>query len=159
MGQLAFKSGKYLFFFFLVMLLCGSCEDILESQIPDVPVSFTINLSITPDLNSTGNAVYFPNVGYGGIIVYCALPGEEYYAFDATCPYEHSTCKVLKGEKLDTKNPPFLLNSPLVTCTCCGSKFIAMTYAGAYPIEGPATAPLKPYNTSMVNSFTLRVYN
>ena len=67
------------------------------------------------------------------------------YAYDATCTYEISqTCKV-KNEGV------------LGTCSCCGSEFFLT--GGAYPASGPAAAPLRQYNVSQVNSFTLRVYN
>jgi len=151
------KSRKYLFFLIILFLSANSCDKVQNSQVPNVPVNFTVNITNTIDLNATGNAVYFPNVGFGGIIIYCALPGEEYYAFDATCTNELSSqCQVLKDQNL--KNPPCLLTSPLVTCSCCESQFLTMTYS-ADPVSGPAPAPLKSYNTSMVNSFTLRVYN
>ncbi|HKI88813.1 MAG TPA: hypothetical protein VKA38_07295 [Draconibacterium sp.] len=96
------------------------------------------------DLNVPGNSVYFPGVGYGGIVVYCEVPG-SYYAFDATCTNEVSNTCIVKNEGV------------LGTCPCCGSQFIFLS--GAYPSKGPAEMPLKQYNVSQLNSFTLRVYN
>jgi hypothetical protein len=158
--QLVLKSGRFLFFFFIIFSISNSCDKIQESQIPYVHVDFTIPLSNNINLQVPGNTVYFPYVGYGGIIIYCAIPFQEYYAFDATCTYDlPNKCLVLKDQDLNLKNPPCLLSGPVVTCTCCDSKFITMIYAGANPLSGPASEPLKPYNTMMISSYTLRVYN
>lgn len=144
MKQLVFKWSKYFFYFIVIQFITISCDKNENTLIPYVPVSFTINLNIINDLNVPGNSFYFPGVGYGGIVVYCELPG-SYYAFDATCTYEVSTtCKTV--------------NEGVVgTCPCCGSQFIFLS--GAYPSKGPAGMPLKQYNVSQVNNFTLRVYN
>lgn len=142
MRQLFLKRAKNLFFYILIVFTV-SCDKVQDSQIPDVPFSFTINLSIANELTIPGNSMLFQG-GYGGVIVYCELPG-QYYAFDATCTYEISpTCTIVN-------------EGVLGTCSCCESQFILI--GGAFPSQGPAAAPLKQYNVSQVNSFTLRVYN
>ena len=138
------KFGRFLFFFFILFLATNSCGKIQDSQVPSVPFSFTINLTIANELTIPGNSLYFPGGGYGGVIVYCA-DLDEYYAYDATCTYEiNQTCKV--------KN-----SGVLGECSCCKSQFLLT--GGAYPAKGPAAAPLRNYQVSKVNSFTLRVYN
>ena len=144
MKQLILKIRKYFMVFLLLMLFSVACEKPQRTPVPNVPVSFTINLNIVNELTVTGNSVYFPNVGYGGIIVYCELPG-SYFAFDATCTYEVSRGCIAKNEGV------------LAECPCCKSQFILIS--GAYPSRGPAEMPLKQYNVSVVNDFTLRVYN
>lgn len=142
--RLVYKSGKFLFFFFIFFSITNSCDKIQDSQVPNVPFSFTINLTIANELTIPGNSMFFPGAGYGGVIVFCEMP-DTYYAFDATCTHEISqTCKV--------KN-----SGVLGECTCCGSKFLFT--GGAYPAKGPAAAPLRQYNVSKVNNVTLRVYN
>jgi len=142
--QLVLKRGKYLIVFLILFALSNSCDDIQDSQVPNVPFSFTINLTIANELNIPGNSLLFPGAGYGGVIVYCAGL-DEYYAFDATCTYEiNNTCKV--------KN-----NGVLGECSCCKSKFLFVS--NGYPADGPAAAPLRQYQVAKVNSFTLRVYN
>ena len=143
MRQLVRKSGKYLFFFVLVLLLNLSCDEI-DSQIPDVPVRLTLNLSIYNELTIPGNSMLFENVGFGGVIVYCELPG-SYYAYDAACTHEVSQTCTLTNEGV------------LGTCSCCESKFILS--GSAYPSEGPATAPLKQYNVSVLGTNSIRIYN
>ncbi len=121
-----------------------SCDKIQDSQVPNVPFSFNINLDINNALKIPGNSMFFAGVGYGGVIVYCELP-DSYYAYDATCTHEISqTCKIEN-------------DGVLGTCSCCGSEFILI--GGAFPSSGPAAAPLKQYKVSQVNSSTLRVYN
>lgn len=143
MKQLVLKCGKYFIFFLIILISQISCNKIQDSEIPDVPVSFTINLNISNELTIPGNSMIFRG-GYGGVIVYCELPG-IYYAFDATCPYEISqTCRIHN-------------EGVLGTCPCCESQFILI--GGAFPSKGPAAAPLKQYNVSQINNFTLRVYN
>jgi nitrite reductase/ring-hydroxylating ferredoxin subunit len=141
--ELILKRAKFLVFFALMFFASNSCDKIQESQIPDIPFSFTVNLIIANELTIPGNSMYFPG-GFGGVIVYCQTP-DEYYAFDAACTYEISqTCKVENSGVLGE-------------CSCCGSKFLFT--GGAYPASGPAAAPLRQYNVSKVNNFTLRVYN
>lgn len=143
MRKLVLKSGKYLFIFVLMVMINSSCEKI-ESQIPDVPVSISINLNIYNELTIPGNSLLFPHSGFGGVIVYCEIPG-TYYAYDAACTHEvNQTCTLVN-------------EGALGTCSCCGSKYI---FAGAaYPTEGPASAPLKQYKVSFVGNSMLRVYN
>lgn len=133
------------FLFLLVMIaLTNSCKDIQESNVPDIPFSFTINLVIDNELTIPGNSKYYPVGGYGGVIVYCELP-DSYYAFDATCTYEVSqNCKVKPA-------------GPTGECGCCKSQFIFI--GTGMPIKSPAAAPLRQYQVSKINSFTLRVYN
>jgi len=142
MKKLVVKAGKYLLIFTLLMVLNNACKDEIDSQIPDVPLSFSINLDILNELTIPGNSMYFPGYGFAGVIVYCELEG-SYYAFDAGCTNEiNSSCKVI-AEGLTG------------TCSCCESQFI---FVGGYPAEGPASAPLKQYKTSLYGN-TLRVYN
>ena len=144
MRQLILKSGKYLFIFLFVFIISNSCDKVQDSQIPNIPFSFTINLNIANELSFPGNSMYFPTGGFGGVIVYCEVPG-TYYAYDATCTYEvNQTCKIVS-------------EGVLGTCSCCDSQFILI--GGAFPSKGPAAAALRQYNVSNMNSFTLRVYN
>ena len=142
--QLVLKSGKFLFVFLILFITSNSCDEIQDSQIPSVPFSFTINLTIANELTIPGNSLFFPGPGYGGVIVFCEMT-DVYYAYDATCTNEIShTCKVVNSGVLGE-------------CSCCKSKYLFA--GGGYPAKGPAAAPLRQYNVSKVNSFTLRVYN
>jgi len=143
MRELIQKSVKY-FVFCLITTFILSCDKVQDSQIPDIPFSFTINLNIANDLTIPGNSMFFPGNGFGGVIVYCELP-DTYYAYDAACTYEINQSCTIQNEGV------------LGTCKCCGSQFLLT--GGAYPAKGPAVAPLRNYQVSRVNSFTLRVYN
>lgn len=123
-----------------------SCDKEQNSEVPNFPVDLTINLNIHNELTVPGNSKYFsgPYTGFGGVIVYCEIPG-SYYAYDATCTHEISqSCKIIN-------------EGVLGTCECCDSQFVLI--GGAFPSKGPAAAPLRQYQVSMVNSFMLRVYN
>lgn len=138
------KKGKFLFFLVILFVVSNSCNKIQDSQVPDFPFSFTINLINQNELTIPGNSLYFPGISYGGVIVYCEMP-DVYYAYDATCTYEISqSCKVVNAGVVGE-------------CSCCGSQFLFT--GGAFPAKGPAAAPLRQYQVSKINSFTLRVYN
>jgi nitrite reductase/ring-hydroxylating ferredoxin subunit len=154
MRQLILKCMKYFIFFLFLVPGAPSCDKINESPIPDVYVSFTVNLNIYNDLNVPGNAMYFPGPGIGGVIVSCLEPG-IYYAFDATCTNEASrSCLVLKNEEFE--HCPCLFQDFILECNCCGSQFYRID--GSL-FNGPASIPLKHYNVSLMNNYTLRVYN
>lgn len=143
MTQLILKRGKYLLFFIALMVFSFSC-DTIDSQVPDVPFSFTINLNNFNALQIPGNSVLFEGIGFGGVIVTCET-FESYFAYDATCTHEIS------------QNCKLEIDGVLGICPCCESKYVL--YYAAYPSSGPAIAPLKQYQISFVNNFTLRVYN
>ena len=141
MKELAYKNGKYLLIFMVVLLSALSCDKI-DSQVPDVPVSLTVNLDIVNELTVPGNSVFFQGYGFGGVIVYCEIEG-SYYAYDAACTNElNRSCRAIP-------------NGLTATCECCESQFILI---GGYPSKGQASAPLKQYKTSLYGN-TLRVYN
>jgi nitrite reductase/ring-hydroxylating ferredoxin subunit len=144
MRQVVLKRGKYFISFIFLFLFSLSCDKINDYPIPDVPVSYIINLNIANELTVPGNSLYFSNAGFGGLIVYCEMPG-SWYAFDAACTYEASATCIVKNEGV------------LADCPCCKSQFVLIS--GAYPTQSPASLPLKQYNVSMVNNFTLRIYN
>ena len=139
------KSGywgmKYLFLIVLTFLGYSSCKEI-DSEIPDAWVGLNLDLGIYNELTVPGNSAYFPNQGFGGVIVYCETEG-SYYAFDAACTNEiNPSCKVEN-------------DGAVGKCSCCESEYI---FIGGTVLKGPATAPLKQYKTSLVGN-TLRVYN
>jgi Rieske Fe-S protein len=144
MRQLVSKIGKNLTCFILLMVIISSCDKINDSPIPNVHFTYTINMIIANDLSVPGNSVYFMGPGYGGIIVYCEMPG-SWLAFDATCTYEASRTCIVKNEGV------------LAECPCCESQFVLLS--GAYPVRSPASVPLKQYNVSLVNENTLLIYN
>jgi nitrite reductase/ring-hydroxylating ferredoxin subunit len=133
----------FIIFCFLILTPL-SCDKIQDTPVPNVPVDFVINLNIVNELTVSGNSVFFPQFGYGGVIVCCELPG-SYYAFDATCTHEISRSCIVQNEGM------------IAECPCCGSQFVLL--GSAYPSKGPATLPLKQYHVSIVNSFEIRVYN
>ena len=136
-----YSGMKYLFFIAFTFLMYSSCNEI-DSEIPDVWVGLNIDLNLYNDLTVPGNSAYFPNQGFGGVIIYCEIEG-LYYAFDAACTNEINPSCHVENEGAIGK------------CTCCESEFI---FIGGTPTKGPAAAPLKQYNTSLSGNM-LRVYN
>ncbi|WP_321997189.1 Rieske 2Fe-2S domain-containing protein [Draconibacterium orientale] len=141
-GSKAIYSGmKYLFFIVLTFLMYSSCNEI-DSEIPDVWVGLNLDLGLYNELTVPGNSAYFPNQGFGGVIVYCEIEG-SYYAFDAACTNEiNPSCRVVN-------------DGAVGKCSCCESEYI---FIGGTVLKGPAAAPLKQYNTSLSGNI-LRVYN
>lgn len=143
MKDLLRRLGKYFLFLFLFFVINPGCEKIEDSVIPSVPFSYLIDLTLHNEVNIAGNSIFIPNLGYGGVIVYCEMAG-SFFAFDATCTNEvNPSCKVIN-------------EGVLGTCTCCQSEFLFV--GGGFPSTGPAKEGLRQYYTSNINGM-LRVYN
>ena len=144
MRETAVKYKKFLISFLILAITVTSCDKINESPIPEVYVNLPINLNITNELTIPGSSVYFPGIGFGGVIVTCFSYG-EWYAYDAACTYEVSPNCTVKED------------GGIAECPCCGSRYVLI--GGGYTVKAPASVPLKQYHVSLVNNFTLRVYN
>jgi Rieske Fe-S protein len=139
MAQLSRNVFKAILICFFLLSGINGCKDDYTSIIPNVTVNFNVNTASYIELNVPGGSVVFPNVGYGGVIVFRDLTDNSsnpFLAFDATCTKEvSSTVKVVADE------------SGIATCPKCGSQFILFGGNGS-PIKGPATEPLKQYRTT-----------
>jgi len=144
MWQINLKLKNYLLLLFLFTLGSPSCDQVIDSPVPDVYVYFPINLSIVNELTVPTNSVYFSGVGYSGVIVYCDQPG-VYYAYDATCTQEVSRSCIVKNDGI------------LAECPCCGSQYLLNS--SGYPASPPATMPLKQYQVTVINAFEILVHN
>lgn len=126
----------------IIFLLAGTnaCKDDYTSVIPYVYVNMPIIPTNYIELNIPGGSVYFPNAGYGGIIVFRDLTDSSnpYLAFDATCTHEVSTTTRVVADV-----------SGIATCPTCKSQFILFAGNGS-PIKGPAVEPLRQYHTSVI---------
>jgi hypothetical protein len=137
----------YLISIFLLSL-STSCNKETKKLIPDVYVNFTINIFTDPEFMSLqiqGNSIVISNnsigvqtLGYdnNGIIIYNA-GGNEFYAFDCTCPYDFP--KSVKVSSVD--------NDGIFNCPVCHSTYLLQS-SGWPTTEGPAVYPLKGYKTS-----------
>lgn len=138
----------------VIILLCilfffTACTDENNQNIPNVQVNFTIYLN-DPDYNALkaiGSSLTV-NGGYsrlGGIILYRS-DQYNFKAYDRVCTFNvDDLCQVD-------------IDGALATCPCCESIFV-LTADGSIA-QGPATAPLKEYNTSYdAGSELLHVYN
>lgn len=140
---------KYLSKHFLLILVLAfsvaSCNDNIQSSIPDYPVNLELNLTSTyPTFrNSHNKSLTFlkgititDRVGYGGILVYTSFDG-GYYAFDMACPYEAKpTVRVYPNELGQA------------VCEKCGSVF-DLGYGIGNPTSGPAKEALKRYRATL----------
>ena len=128
----------------LIFSLFTTCSDDQNSFLPYKPVDFYISLSNYNHLTIPGNSITYPQYGFAGIIVMC-VNSNEYYAFDACCPYEIlTTCRV-EVEQIDNlgSNGLIFSSSPSGKCKCCGSEY--MLFGGGYSIKGPSSRPLQQY--------------
>lgn len=131
--------------FVLLSVVCFGCGKTSQSNIPNVPVSFTATLSdprLTA-LNAYGGAVYITG-GVAGIIIY-REPNGDYAAYDRCSSYNpQNKCAVT-------------LDNPTITVTdpCSGSKF---SLVDGSPVKAPATLSLKSYVVSVGNN-EISVYN
>lgn len=135
------KITKAILVAILIIAMDTGCKDDYTSAIPYVYVNMPVVPTNIIELNIPGGSYYFPNAGYGGIIVFRDLidSSNPFLAYDAACTYEvSSTVRVIAKD-----------DSGIATCPVCGSQFILFSGNGA-PIKGPAAEPLKQYHTSFV---------
>ena len=132
------------------MIFISSCKkDNADSTIPNVPVNFTVYLNLPQYqlLNTPNNYVIVNEYGYRGIVIY-RTDIENFVAFDLACPYDPTN----SSAKLQVDSSGITTVDPH-----CGSKFTL--YDGSI-IHGPATRPMKPYNTDFQSSTnTVQIFN
>lgn len=124
---------------------CGKNDN--PDNAPIVPVDVYINMSLPQyqSLNVPGGWAY-ANGGVKGILVY-RRDQTEFVAYDRNCTYQgQNSCGAVE---VDSSNI-------LADCNCDGSVY--NIYDGSVT-QGPATLPLRAYNTYFDGNFTLRVYN
>ena len=136
MNKKSFYTIK-LFVIVLVITSSFSCKknNNSDTQIPNVPVSFTVYLSLPQfvSLNSVGGYVTVVG-GYRGIIIYRRAL-EEFVSFDLACPFDPT----VSGAKIQVDSSGITTVDPH-----CGSKF--SLYDGSV-LHGPSTRPMKSYNS------------
>jgi len=132
----------------LILTVIG-CSKNQNAFLPNTQV----NISLTvPELNFVdiaGNSIEFLNQGYNGngVILSCADPNlPQFWAYDATCPYEadYSGVILLSPAKNYSSPANTIFNIGTTgTCNKCGSTFNLMN--GGQVIKGPATHFLENY--------------
>lgn len=145
----------------LLLLALTACEKENFDVVPDVYVDFSIRLD-DPEfqaLNAVGNTVYitraydgYRSAGYdnNGILIYRAS-GEEFYAYDATCPHDFAVNGLSVAVEIENSGDLFAV------CPSCQSSYILPAY-GAPTDDSESAYPLKNYRTSF-NGLYLRVYH
>jgi nitrite reductase/ring-hydroxylating ferredoxin subunit len=154
------KSGSKIRFFLLIFffsLLLASCMKEKNNVIPDVFVGFTLDLTDPEFINLTAIGsdtvdAHTNNWGSGaagfngnGIIVYNG--GDDFYAYDRTCPHDYATNSLSVRVKIDFT---------IAVCPKCGTTY-ALSASGT-PASGIGRYPLKNYRTSFDGRF-VRVWN
>ena len=132
-----------------LFFLIACHKDSSDSDVPNTLVDVTIYLTQYPysNLNTAGNWVYVSG-GVRGIVVYANGP-EQFIAMERTCTYQSGNSSAIVS--VDTTNLLFLKDYS------CGSEFYITDASVAH---GPATVPLKRYNTSYnPTSKVLHIYN
>jgi len=134
----------------LIMVLgCGKNQN---AFLPNVQVNISLTSYELNFIEISGNSIEFLNQGYNGngVIISCSNPDPnqpQYYAYDATCPYEtdHTGVVVLTAVK-NYASPPYTIFSSgfMGTCNKCGSTFNLMN--GGQVTGGPAAHFLENYN-------------
>jgi nitrite reductase/ring-hydroxylating ferredoxin subunit len=150
------KIGFFLFSLSLAISM-SSCSKAKNDVIPDVYVNFTIDLTDPEFVNLTAIGCDTVNAqtnnwGTGaagfngnGIIVYNG--GDDFYAYDRTCPHDYEVNGINVKVKADFT---------IATCPKCGT--IYSLSASGTPASGVGQYPLKNYRTSFDGRF-LRVWN
>lgn len=137
------KINTYIYYF-TIMILISNCSD-KDNFIPEVYVDFSISAS---EIGGVGQGIYtLDNYGVSGIIIY-HFGINEYLAYDRTCSFRPSnSCEVIEFD--NDESPTYLVDQ------CCSTKFLI---EDGTPFDGPASLPLKRYNTSFDGTY-IRVFN
>jgi len=127
-----------------MLLILAACSKDQNSFLPYRQVSFYKPLANYNHLTVPGNSITFQYYGYAGVIVIC-INENEYYAYDACCPYEVDKSCVVETDPIKNLSGGGLIYSSNATakCKCCGSEF--MLFGGGFASKGPAARPLQQY--------------
>ncbi len=136
---------KKIHLLFALIPLFFSCSDSgVNNNNPFVPnytfsIDLNMNLPSYSNLKFVSNAVYVPNIGARGVIVFNT--GSGYNAFDAACPNQAiSTCSTMT------------INGINAVCGCDN-----VTYS-LFTGQSNLQYPMKQYRVQ-INGDVLRVYN
>ena len=155
-----FISGSKIGFFLFTMALAisiGSCSKDKNDVIPDVYVNFTLDLNDPEFVNLTAigsDTVDAKTNNWGsaaagfdgnGIIVYNG--GDNFYAYDRTCPHDYEVNGLSVKVKIDFT---------IAYCPKCGTTY-SLSASGT-PASGVGRYPLKNYRTSFDGRY-VRVWN
>ena len=134
----------------LIILSVVNCAKDQNSFLPYVRVNLRVSLVNYNHLKIPGNSILFKNEGVNGIILVCLNPDlNQYYAYDATCPYEKDFSGIIEVQPVKnfTSPPGMVFSSDFFgKCNKCGSEFNLM--GNGQPVKGPATHYLQSYNIS-----------
>lgn len=124
-----------------IILGCKKNSPAANSGVPNVAVSFTVNVNnpLYSNLLTVGGWVYVTG-GYDGIILFCNGQG-SYLAFDRGCPYD---CETNSKAIVNVQN-----GGIKAICPVCGSTY--SLYSGT-ATGGPGSVALKQYQTSFDGS-------
>jgi nitrite reductase/ring-hydroxylating ferredoxin subunit len=135
---------KNILIFFTSLFLVGCSNSDTSNKNPYIPnTNFTVDLNMNLPtysiLKYASNAIYYPNVGVRGIIVF--YTGSTYNAFDAACPnQELSDCSTMTIKGINA------------ICACDSIEYNLFTG------QGGQQYPMKQYRVE-VNGDVLRIYN
>lgn len=154
------KIHIFLLTFILFVCLSSSCEKQQQHPVPSSYANFTINIQTDPEfirLTAIGNSMEISNymvntftLGFdnNGVIIYNA-GGNEFYAFDRTCPYDMPESVAVESNG----------TNGLATCPECGTVYVFPSM-GTPTLDGPGIWPLREYKVYYnQNSGVLSVYN
>ena len=126
------------------------CTDDVDQVVPYVKVQINVDLYLPEfsSLNYSGNAIISPDAGYNGNGVIIFRLGDDFYAFDATCP-----------QHIETKTAITLQNGNSgsdgqATCPYCKVTYSLYSYGTA-----SKGYPLKQYSVSRTGASSFNVYN
>ena len=136
---------KYILLIIAPFFFLGCSDNENSNKNPYLPnYSFSVDLNLNLPTYSTlkypSNAIYYPDAGVSGIIVFNT--GSGYNAFDAACPnQEVSSCTAMT------------INGINALCSCDKKEYNLFTGQGDMPY------PLKQYRVQVVNESLIRIYN
>lgn len=134
----------------LVFILanCNKNNNNQQNDIPNVPVSVTVNMNLPEylSLQSQGGWAYIEG-GVKGIVLYHHYD-DNFYALERNCPYQpFDSCATVTVElnNVFLRCGHYKSDTDTTWVPCCNSHF---SLEAGYLISGPARYPLKNYRIS-----------
>jgi Rieske Fe-S protein len=135
---------KQILIVIFMILILSTCTKDQNTFLPYKKVDLFIPLANYNHLTVPGNSITFQFYGYAGVIVIC-VNENEYYAFDACCPYEVEKSCTVDTDPIKNLSGSGLIFSSYTTgkCKCCGSEYLL--FGRGFVTKGPAARSLQQY--------------
>lgn len=139
----------------LLTLISFFCKKNPNSPVlPDAYINIYLYPNSIDFIPETGYIYYETNPPSRGIIIY-RFTTDQFIVFERTCTYDPDSCCTVQNNTNVCSHLIVELSGLTIIDTCCQSRFQIID---GFPIDGPATYPLKQYQTEY-DGEVLHIFN